>query len=77
MSQEFKSDFEDIGYTRSGKRYKVGFRPSFFKDSSDSTRENSHNNIEKVEGGIPYHPYTPQKPPGAQSNPAGTPSSSS
>ena len=39
MSQEFESDFEEIGCTRSGKKYKVDFRSSFFEDSSDSTRE--------------------------------------
>ena len=44
MSQEFESDFEDIGCTRSGKRYKVGFKPSSFEDSSNSTRDQSQNN---------------------------------
>ena len=39
MSQEFESDSEEIGCTRSGKRYKVDFRSSFFEDSLDSTRE--------------------------------------
>ena len=77
MSQEFESDSEDIGCTRSGKRYKVDFRSSFFEDSSDSTREQSQINRERTVGGIPYHPYTPQKPTGTQNNPAGTPSSSS
>ena len=77
MSQEFESDFEEIGCTRSGKKYKVDFRSSFFEDSSDSTREHSQNNREIIVGGIPYHPYTPQKATGTQNNPAGTPSSSS
>ena len=57
MSQEFESDSEEIGCTRSGKRYKVYFRSSFFEGSSDSTREQS--NRERKVGGIPYHPYTP------------------
>ncbi len=48
MSQEFESDFEDIGCTRSGKRYKVGFRPSFFEDSLESTREQSQNHTERA-----------------------------
>ena len=39
MSQEFESDFEEIGCTHSGKKYKVDFRSSFFEDSLDSTRE--------------------------------------
>ena len=41
MSQEFESDFEEIGCTHSGKKYKVDFRSSFIEDSSDSTREQS------------------------------------
>ena len=77
MSQEFESDSEEIGCTRSGKRYKVDFRSSFFEDSSNSTREQSQSNRERTIGGIPYHPYTPQKPTGTQNNTAGTPSSSS
>ena len=77
MSQEFESDFEEIGCTRSGKKYKVDFRSSFFEDSSDSTREQSQNSRERIVGGIPYHPYTPQKATETQNNPAGTPSSSS
>ena len=48
MSQEFESDFEEIGCTRSGKKYKVDFRSSFFEDSSDSTREHSQNNRERT-----------------------------
>ena len=56
MSQEFESDFEKIGCTRSGKKYKVDFRSSFFEDSSDITREQSQNNRERIVGGIPYHP---------------------
>ena len=42
MSQEFESDFDDIGCTRSGKKYKVDFRSSIFENSSDHTREQSH-----------------------------------
>ena len=38
MSQEFESDFDDIGRTCSGKKYKVDFRSPIFEDSSDSTR---------------------------------------
>ena len=59
MSQEFESDFDDIGRTRSGKKYKVDFRYSIFEKCLDNTREQSHSNIEITEGGIPYHPYTP------------------
>ena len=77
MSQEFDSDFEEIGCTRSGKKYKVDFRSSFVEDSSDHTREQSQSNTERPVGGIPYHPYTPQKATRTQNNPAGTPSSSS
>ena len=61
MSQDFESDFDDIGCTRSGKRYKVEFNSPIFEDSSDNTRPQSHSTIERIEGGIPYHPYTPQK----------------
>ena len=61
MSQEFESDFDDIGCTRSGKKYKVDFRSSLFQNNSDSTRE-------RIVGGIPYHPYTPQKTTGTQNN---------
>ena len=39
MSQEFESDFDDIGCTRSGKKYKVDFRSPIFEDRSDSTRQ--------------------------------------
>ena len=77
MSQEFESDFDDIGRTRSGKKYKVDFRSPIFEDSSDSTRQQSHSTTEGTEGGIPYHPYTPQKQTETQNNPVGTPSSSS
>ena len=77
MSQEFESDSEEIGCTHSGKRYKVDFRSSFFEDSLASTREQSQSNRERTAGGIPYHPYTPQKETGTQNNPTGTPSSSS
>ena len=59
MSQEFESDFDDIGRTRSGKKYKVDFRSPIFEDSSDSTRQQSHSTTEGTKGGIPYHPYTP------------------
>ena len=77
MSQEFESDFDDIGCTHSGKKYKVDFRSSVFENSPDHTREQSHSNTERTEGGIPYHPYTPQKAIGTQNNPVGTTSSSS
>ena len=77
MSQEFESDFDEIGCTRSGKKYKVDFRSSLFENSSDTTREQSPSNIERTVGGIPYHPYTPQKAIGTQNNLAGTTSSSS
>ena len=77
MSQEFESDFDDIGCTHSGKKYKVDFRYSLFESSSNSTREQSHSNIERTVGGIPYHPYTPQKTSRTQNNPIGTTSSSS
>ena len=77
MSQEFESDFDDIGCTCSGKKYKVDFRSFIFENSSDNTRQQSHSNTERAEGGIPYHPYTPQKATGTQKNPIGTPSSSS
>ena len=70
MSQEFESDFEEIGCTHSAKKYKVDFRSSFFEDSLDSTREHSQSNREKIVGGIPYHPYTPQKPTETQNNTA-------
>ena len=77
MSQEFESDFDDIGRTRSGKKYKVDFSSPIFRDSSDSIRQQSPSTTEEPEGGIPYHPYTPQKQTGTQNNPVGTPSSSS
>ena len=77
MSQEFESDFDEIGCTRSGKKYKVDFSSSFTDDSSDHTREQSQSNTERPAGGIPYHPYTPQKSTGAQNNPTGTTSISS
>ena len=59
MSQEFESEFDDLGCTRSGKKYKVDFRSPIFEDSSDSARHQSHSHTERIEGGIPYHPYTP------------------
>ena len=77
MSQEFESDFDEIGCTRSGKKYKVDFRSSLFQNSSDTAREQSPSNIERTVEGIPYHPYTPQKATGTQNNPTGTTSSSS
>ena len=77
MSQEFESDFDDIGRTRSGKKYKVAFSSPIFEDSSNSIRQQSPSTTEEPEGGIPYHPYTPQKQTGTQNNPVGTPSSSS
>ena len=60
MSQEFESDFEEIGCTRSGKKYKVDFSSSFFEDSLDNTQEQSQSTRQTIVGGIPYHPYTPQ-----------------
>ena len=77
MSQEFESDFDDIGRTRSGKKYKVDFKSPIFEDSPDHTRQQSPSTTEGSEGGIPYNPYTPQKQTGTQNNPVGTPSSSS
>ena len=38
MSQDFESDFDEIGCTHSGKKYKVDFRSSVLEDSSDHTR---------------------------------------
>ena len=61
MSQEFESDFDDIGRTRSGKKYKVDFGSPIFETSSDHTREQSPSTTERTKGAIPYHPYTPQK----------------
>ena len=61
MSQEFESDFDDIGWTRSGKKYKVAFSSPVFGDSSDNSRKSSPSTAEEPEGGTPYHPYTPQK----------------
>ena len=69
MSQEFESDFDDIGCTRSGKKYKVDFRSPIFEDSSNSTRQQSHSHTDRTEEGIPYHPYTPQKQIGTENNP--------
>ena len=59
MSQEFESDFDELGHTLSGKKYIVYFRSSFFENSSDNNREQSHSNTERTKGGIPYHPYIP------------------
>ena len=39
MSQEFESDFDELGRTLSGKKYKVDFRSSIFENSSNNTRE--------------------------------------
>ena len=61
MSQELESDFDDIGRTRSGKKYKVDFSSPIFEDSLNNTRQQSHSTTERTKGGIPYHPYTPQK----------------
>ena len=71
MSQEFESDFDDIGWTHSGKKYKVDFGSPIFEISSDHTTEQSQNTTERTRGGIPYHPYTPQKQIGTQNNPVG------
>ena len=76
MSQESDSESEEIGHTRSGKRYRVDYS-CLFEDSSDNTRDQSHTHRERIEGGTSYYPFTPQKPLGTQNNPAGTPSSSS
>ena len=76
MSQEFESDFDEIGCTCSGKKYKVEFRSSCVEYSSDHTREQSQSDIERTVGGIPYHLYTPQKETETQNNPVGTPYSS-
>jgi hypothetical protein len=65
MSVHSESEYEYIGHTRSGKRYRVNDSSSSEEDSSDNTRQQIQN------------PRTPQKPVGTQSNPAGTPSSSS
>ena len=48
MSQEFESDFDDIGRTRSGKKYKVDFSSPIFESSSDDTREQNHSTIERT-----------------------------
>ena len=53
MSQEFESDFDEIGCTRSGKKYKVDFRSSLFENNSDNTRQQSESIREIIEGGIP------------------------
>ena len=50
MSQEFESDFDDIGRTRSGKKYKVDFSSPVFEDSSDSIRQQSPSTTEEPEG---------------------------
>ena len=77
MSQDFQSDLDDIGRTRSRKKYKVDHRSPIFENSSDSIRQQIPSTTEESEEGIPYHPYTPQKQTGTQNNPVGTPSSSS
>ena len=66
MSVESESDYEYIGHTRSGKRYRVN------DSSSSSEEESSDNTRQQIQ-----NPRTPQKPVGTQHNPAGTPSSSS
>ena len=48
MSQEFESDFDDIGRTRSGNKYKVDFRSPIFEDSSNNTRQQSHSNTDRT-----------------------------
>ena len=48
MSEEFESDFDDIGRTHSGKKYKVDFRSSIFENSFDNTRQQSHSNTERT-----------------------------
>ena len=52
MSQEFESDFDEIGCTCSGKKYKVDFSSSFTEDISDHTREQSQSNTERSAEGI-------------------------
>ena len=54
MSQEFESDFDDIGRTRSGKKYKVTFSSPVFGDSSNNIRQPSPSTTEEPKGGIPY-----------------------
>ena len=61
MSQEFESDFDDIGRTCSGKKYKVVFDSPVFRDSLENSRQPSPSTTKEPEGGTPYHPYTPQK----------------
>ena len=77
MLQKYETDSKETGYTRSGKIFKVDLSSSFFDDSSASTREQTQTHRKRQLEGIPYHPYTPQKPSGTQNNPVGTPSSSS
>ena len=59
MSQEFESDFDEIGCTCSDKKYKVDFRSSFFEDSLDSTREHIQSNRETTVRGYPLPPLYP------------------
>ena len=77
MSQESDTDSEETGYTCSGKRFKVDLISSFFENSSASAREQPKSHRKRKSEGIPYHPYTPQKPSGTQHNTVETPSSSS
>ena len=56
MSQEFESDFDDIGCTRSGKKYKVDFRSYIFENSLDNTRQQSHSQTERIEGVLDQGP---------------------
>ena len=64
MSQDFESDLDDIGRTRSGKKYKVDFSSPAFEDSSDNIRQPSLSTTEEPEGGIPYHPIPHKNRPG-------------
>ena len=64
MSQESDTDSEETEYTRSGKRFKVDLSSSFFDNSLASAREQPKSHRKIKSEGIPYHPYTPQKPSG-------------
>src|SRR5271154_4753374 len=60
MSQESDSESEGIGHTRSGKRYRVDYSSSFFEDSSESTRDQSHTHRERT-GGVPHITLLPHR----------------
>ena len=77
MSVDSESEYEYIGHTRSGKRYRVDDSSSSEEESSDTTKQQIQNSRKRQPENIQYHPYTPQKPFGTQNNPIGTPSSSS